>query len=60
MSCRTMFHDLLYLVKTHVPAENRADFYHDLLMCVKEHNVNLDFLLGEDDLFDHAHKKVNE
>ena len=57
MTCRTMFHDILYLVKDHMPHEKKYDFYSDLLSITNKHGIKLDFLVGEDEDFDRAFEK---
>lgn len=56
MSCKTMFHDLLVLVKYHMPDEKKFDFYSELLTITHSHGINLEMLLGEDEEFDRAYR----
>lgn len=60
MSCKTMFHDLLSLVETHMPEEKRYEFYRELLQVTHTHGISLDFLLGEDAEFDRAYRSFME
>jgi hypothetical protein len=57
MTCRTMFHDILFLVKDHMPHEKKFDFYSELLSITNTHGIKLDFLVGEDEEFDKAFQK---
>jgi len=56
--CPTMFHNLIHLVKHYVPHDQRIDFYKQLISVTGQHNIKLDFLLGEDELFDEAHRET--
>lgn len=53
----TIFHEILLLVMNHVPEEFRLHFYRDLLHLLGKYHISLDFLIGHDDCFDHAHRK---
>lgn len=60
MSCKTMFHDLLVLVKDHMPDEKKFDFYSELLQITHSHGINLGMLIGEDPEFDRAYRYFME
>jgi hypothetical protein len=55
-----MFHDLLVLVKDHMPDEKKFDFYSELLTITYSHGINLEMLLGEDEEFDRAYRRFME
>lgn len=57
MSSCSMFHELLHLIKAHMPDEKRTAFYNDLFHILGKYSIKLDFLVGEDHKFDEAFKK---
>lgn len=54
---KTLFHELLYLIKNTIPDSARESFYLELLNIVQRHDIRLHFLEGEDPMFDEAFKK---
>jgi hypothetical protein len=60
MSCRTLFHELIELVKKHVPEEKKFEFYKEILITTHSHGISLHTLLGEDDEFDRAYRNFME
>ena len=58
MSCKTVFHELLHLVRDHLPEEKKYDFYKDLIQVTQSHGIHLHILIGEDEDFDRAYEEV--
>lgn len=54
---KTLFHELLNLIKNTLSDEIRENFYFDLLNIVGKHGIKLHFLEGEDDKFDKAFER---
>lgn len=54
---KTLFHELLHLIKNTLSDEMRENFYTDLLNIVGKHGIKLHFLEGEDHMFDKAFER---
>lgn len=56
-NCSTVFHSLLRLTKEYIPHHLQVEFYKEVLKLLGESRIRLDFLIGEHEKFDEAHKQ---